>query len=197
VRNFLKNQTSKSDQELLSAYYQKEDLAAFETLFLRYSHLTFFMCMKYLNDEEKSKDAVLEIFGSALKGLKRNEVINFKNWLYATIRNHCYSMLRKETVRERSENKFSQNEKYFMENFNFETLIDSNKEKKDLLLAAIEKLAFDQRECVRLFYFENLSYRQIAEHAQLDIKKVKSALQNGRRNLKNILHQYQEFRNEK
>ena len=38
--------------------------------------------------------------------------------------------------------------------------------------------------CVRLFYLEDKSYREVAEATGFDLGKVKSAIQNGKRNLK-------------
>jgi RNA polymerase sigma-70 factor (ECF subfamily) len=48
----------------------------------------------------------------------------------------------------------------------------------------IERLKAEQKECIQLFYFQNWSYRQIAEILHMDEKKVKSHLQNAKRNLK-------------
>ena len=51
----------------------------------------------------------------------------------------------------------------------------------------IEKLPDQQRNCVRLFYFDDRSYKDIAEDMALDLNIVRSHIQNGRRNLKNCV----------
>ena len=48
----------------------------------------------------------------------------------------------------------------------------------------IERLKEEQMMCVRLFYYDNLSYRMISEKLEMDEIKVKSHLQNAKRNLK-------------
>lgn len=53
-----------------------------------------------------------------------------------------------------------------------------------VLEKCIEHFAGEQKECIRLFYFDNKSYREIAATLKQDEKKVKSHLQNGKRNLK-------------
>ena len=53
-----------------------------------------------------------------------------------------------------------------------------------MLEDAIEDLKTEQKECIKLFYIESKSYQEITEMLRLDIKKVKSAIQNGKRNLK-------------
>jgi RNA polymerase sigma-70 factor (ECF subfamily) len=48
----------------------------------------------------------------------------------------------------------------------------------------LEALNEEQKQCITMFYFENRSYRQISEETGLEEKKVKSHIQNGKRNLK-------------
>jgi len=52
---------------------------------------------------------------------------------------------------------------------------------------AMEKLPKQQRVCIKLFYEKRKSYKQIATELGIDEKNVKSALQNGKRNLKLLL----------
>ena len=53
----------------------------------------------------------------------------------------------------------------------------------------IENLNPGQRECIRQFYFENRCYKEIAALMDLDENKVKSHLQNAKRNLKICLEE--------
>jgi RNA polymerase sigma-70 factor (ECF subfamily) len=57
-------------------------------------------------------------------------------------------------------------------------------EKLQLLEKCIGELNPEQQQSVRLFYLEEKCYKDIAEMTGFDIKKVKSYIQNGRRNLK-------------
>lgn len=94
--------------------------------------------------------------------------------------------LRKQKSLRKKEEMWLINQEEFMEKPDELHLIDSiaNPELNDLLNDCIEKLKKEQNQCVRLFYYENKSYRQITEETGLDEKKVKSLLQNGKRNLK-------------
>jgi RNA polymerase sigma-70 factor (ECF subfamily) len=59
-------------------------------------------------------------------------------------------------------------------------------EKEHQLLAlekAIAELPTDQRNCVELFYINQKSYKEITEQTGYDYNKVKSYIQNGKRNL--------------
>ena len=86
----------------------------------------------------------------------------------------------------KKEESWLMNQDEFMENQQELHLIDSieNPETDDLLNDCIERLKKEQNQCVRLFYFWNKSYRQITDETGLDEKRVKSLLQNGKRNLK-------------
>jgi RNA polymerase sigma-70 factor (ECF subfamily) len=57
-------------------------------------------------------------------------------------------------------------------------------EQFDRLETCIEKLPDDQRTAIRLFYLENKSYKEIETATGMEWNKVRSYIQNGRRNLK-------------
>jgi RNA polymerase sigma-70 factor (ECF subfamily) len=52
------------------------------------------------------------------------------------------------------------------------------------LETAITELSTEQKKCIELFYLEKLTYAEIAAKTGYSILQVKSAIQNGRRNLK-------------
>jgi len=53
----------------------------------------------------------------------------------------------------------------------------------------VEGLSNDQKESVRMFYIENKCYNEIAVVTGKDWSKVRSLIQNGRRNLKICIEQ--------
>ena len=48
----------------------------------------------------------------------------------------------------------------------------------------IDRLGQDQKKCVIQFFLERKSYQEIHQISGLDMKKIKSHIQNGKRNLK-------------
>ena len=48
----------------------------------------------------------------------------------------------------------------------------------------IEYLVTEQKDCVRLFYIQQKCYKEIVQITGFDDNKVKSYIQNGKRNLK-------------
>jgi len=61
-------------------------------------------------------------------------------------------------------------------------------EQKEIILNQlaneIEGLKEEQHLCIRLFFIEKKSYEQISQELNISLKQVKSAIQNGKRNLK-------------
>src|SRR5436190_20772702 len=89
-----KKKSALSDDELLEEYRRTGERSIIETLFDRYCHLALAVCMKYLKNEEDSKDAVLDIFERMHTDLARYHVKQFSHWLYVLTRNYCLKVLK-------------------------------------------------------------------------------------------------------
>ena len=150
-------------------------------MYARYMHLVYGVCLKYLKDEEAGKDAVMQIFEQLIGKLKIHEVSNFKSWLYTLSRNYCLMELRSS-----GKNEFVSMDENFMEKDAFVHLdIDDTRESKlTAMERCIEKLPPEQKETIQLFYLEQKCYKDIADITGYDLNKVKSYIQNGKRNLK-------------
>ncbi len=166
---------------MVAAYKAGGDLAVLGTLYNKYMHLVFGVCLNYLKDEELSKDAVMQIFEELVVKLKIHEVQNFKSWLHVLTRNHCLMALRKT-----SRHTMVSLEDSFVENTGFVHLdVDDTKETKlTVMEKCMETLPEEQRVSVDLFYLQEKCYKEVADITGYDMQKVKSYIQNGKRNLK-------------
>ena len=148
-------------------------------------HLVFGVCLKYLKNREESQDAVMQIFEKIVVSIATGEVDNFKSWLYVVSKNHCLMKLR--SSRHKQESRQEDNSAAHVENTlilhhdDSEEVMESNLSKLD---ECLEKLKTEQKICVQLFYLEKKSYVEIVNQTKFDLKKVKSYIQNGKRNLK-------------
>lgn len=179
-----------SDSELIERYRYSYDNAYLGELFQRYSHMLYGVCLKYMKEEEKAKDVVMEVFEKILTDLKRHQVENFRTWVYSVAKNQCLMKLRKEKrVQVRHEEYVHVTEQIMElelpEHLNGETQEETDRK----LMAAVDKLKEEQQQCIRLFYFEKKSYEEIEAQTGFTYKQVKSFLQNGKRNLKIQLSQ--------
>lgn len=172
--------SAKSDEELLASYADSSDMDSLGELYSRYMDLVYGVCLKYFKEPESAKDAVINIFEELISKLKRYEVNNFKGWLYQLSKNHCLMKLRSQKGKPLNVDidimHLSQNEH-----------LDNKQEKEEQFLImeeCLEELTIEQKEAVQLFYLDEKCYKEIAEMKNLDINKVRSFIQNGRRNLK-------------
>lgn len=170
-----------TDEDLIALYKKSEALDIVGELYNRYMALTFGVCLKYLKNREESRDAVMQIFERLIVTLKQHEINRFKGWLYVTARNHCLMQLRLTKGKN-----FEEISPSLMESGGQEHLQDGPETESNLskLERCIEELGNEQKICVRLFYLEQKCYKEITEHTGFDLNKVKSHIQNGKRNLK-------------
>lgn len=179
-----------SDEELILQFKNSGDNHYIGELFERYTHLIFGVCMKYLKDKEDSKDAVMDIFEELADKLKAHEIANFKSWIYSVSKNHCLMILRKETRKlQEHQNIYEIIRQEVMESGDIFHPSDSSEleDKIKKLKTGIVKLKEEQRTCIELLYLQNKSYQEVAAITGYNLKKVKSYIQNGKRNLKIFL----------
>lgn len=178
-----------TDNEVIALYIKTKDKNYIGELYKRYTGFVFLISMKYLKDKDKSKDAVMQIFEKLFMDLLKHEISNFKSWLHTVTRNHCLLIIRNETYIQKKEVEIKKELNFVMEsdeNFHLNEK-DSQDSKIIKLQDALNELSDEQKQCVNLFYIEGKSYKEITDITGFDEKKVKSYIQNGKRNLKNIL----------
>jgi RNA polymerase sigma-70 factor (ECF subfamily) len=174
-----------SDEELLRKFSSSGDLEILGELYSRYMHLVYGVCLKYLKSRDESMDAVMQIFEKLIVEIPKQRIDNFRSWLHVVTKNYCLMQLRSEKSRNEKMQEWINDPLIFMENEHVLHPLDENSPEMDkMLMDCIEKLKEEQKECVKQFYFGNRSYSEIAIWLNTDEKKVKSYLQNAKRNLK-------------
>ncbi len=175
------NYSSASEADLLAEYKRSGDLEALGKLYEKYMPLLYGLCLKYFRDEEKSKDAVMQIFEQLISKLKVHEVTNFKSWLYTLARNYCLMDLRSS-----NRHGFVNIEDHPVESEGFQHPGNEDQKEDQLVKMGkcVEKLPDEQRVAIDLFYLQQKCYKEVAEITGFDANKVKSYIQNGKRNLK-------------
>ncbi len=172
------------EAELLRLYRDSGDLQVLGQLYERYMHLVFGVCLKYLRDEDDSKDATMQVFEKLITELRVHEVKNLGSWLHSLTRNHCLMLIRASRRHNGHETTLRLSggdvESGFAEHPEDESLEERLTQMED----GFRELPADQKQCLELFYLEQRSYREISDLTGFDFKQVKSHLQNGKRNLK-------------
>lgn len=181
------NQLAKlTDQEILDRYKNSQDKKYISEFFNRYSTLVLGVSMKYLKDYEQAKDITMQVFEKLMSELVKRSITNFKPWLYQVTKNECLMALRKEKSNQKKEADFHYSEDAIMEFEDFSHLFSGGISRERLLTQLEECIATlkqEQQKCIQLFYIDEKSYHDVAVSTSFDLKKVKSYIQNGKRNL--------------
>jgi RNA polymerase sigma-70 factor (ECF subfamily) len=179
--------SSLSDLELVSLYRETGDKELVGELFRRYTRFVFLVSLNYLDDEEKAKDAAMQVFENLFTGLRKHDIRNFKSWLHVVTKNHSLMQLRgqkqQQIIREEWQKVYAED----MESPLFLNPYDEKEESLIDLEEAILMLSKEQRICIELFYLKKKSYNEIVEITGDSYLQVKSHIQNGKRNLKILL----------
>ena len=188
---FLKNisDSSSSDKELADAFRKSGDINYLSALYQRYMDLVFGVCLKYFKEKERSKDAVMDIFDELNTKLRHHEVGNFKGWLHVLARNYCLMQLRSPRNMKTSE--FNPSFMQTEENTHLNNEAIENEENFRKLADCMELLPEEQKQTVVLFFMQKKCYNEIVIITGFEWSKVRSYIQNGKRNLKICMEEKQ------
>ncbi len=176
------------DLELIEKIDSGNENVILGVLYERYAHLVMGVALKYVKHQEEAEDLTMHVFEHLIERIKKNTIQNFSSWLYVVVKNECYMYFRRskkmlpealtemERVAEEEEFDFIVQEKQI-----------------GLLEKSLALLKTEQRNCLTLFYIEGKNYQAIADELAIPLLKVKSAIQNGKRNLKIVLEKHDEF----
>lgn len=176
-----------SDQELLSKFSSTGDMDYLAELFSRYAHLIFAVSMKYLKSKQDAEDMSIKVFEVLVKKVPQQEIANVGGWLHTVTRNECLMQLRSSSRAKQREIVFADDMENEAEQHH---IIDTEAEDSLRKLEdCINSLVKEQKKCIELFYKQEKCYKEIANLTGYELKKVKSYLQNGKRNLTNCMNE--------
>ena len=172
--------TAESDQELVQQYKADGNMNTLGELYNSYIELVYGVCLKYMKEPEDAKDCAINIFEEIVIKLKKYDVENFKGWLYQLSKNHCLMKLRSD---KKNPVYVEADVMHLSENNHLDNVMEKEQHLNNMELC-IEQLPDEQKKSIQLFYLEEKCYKDISEITNTDINKVRSFIQNGRRNLK-------------
>ena len=168
-----------TDEQLLTEYVRNGSARHLGQLYERYMPMVYGVCLKILKDPGKSEDAVMNIYEELTRKVKEHEIESFRGWLYVLARNHCLMEWRKNHRRPTDLHDDMARYDATEAAFEVEWPVGNTPLEK-----CLGELPEQQRQSVQWFYYEEKSYKEIADLIVEDVGKVRSYIQNGRRNLK-------------
>ena len=171
-------------------YYIKKtldgDSASFGFLVDKYQNMVFTLAIKMLKHREDSEEVSQDAFIKAYKSLSRfNGESKFSTWLYRIAYNTCLDRIKKNS---KFINDVELNEVTSNEVFQASTVFDSleKKERSVIIQECMNKLPEDERAIIHLFYFEELSLKEIIEVVSISEGNLKMKLYRARKKLFSI-----------
>ncbi len=188
---YKKRLSSLSDKDLLEAYAQHQSPKIIGEIFERYGKMIFGVNLKYLKNKENAEDILMQTFENLPFKLAKSKVENLRNWLYTIAKNDCLQFIRKKKPTQEIVASLNVMPNQANEQLEAVYLLDA---KLSQLEKAIGFLKSEQKLCIDLFYLKKMSYDEVAQETGFELKKVKSFIQNGKRNLKLILAEKDVFK---
>ena len=163
------------DEFLVEQFKATRDNQYFDLLVRRHTKRVFNACRKVLNNDAVAEELTQDTFLSAFSHLDDFHGGMFYSWLWRIARNRCVNHLKSAAMaRERSDNEA-------LEAMPFQEKPEADFELAEQIRIVLDELAPPQRLCLKLFYLEGYSYREISRITGFLPGNVKSYLQNGMR----------------
>ena len=193
MRNNLTDK-GKRDLKLINRALDSGDPSAYNELMKLYRDPLYFMLYEKVSDQEIAKDLTIEALGKAFKKLHLyTPDYTFSTWLFTVARNHCIDYLRKHKLPTISIEKMMIDEGGRRSSFDVisKDLDPEQKMEKTqriaILRQIVDQLKPKYRDLVKLRYFKELSYEEIAVTLNLPIGTVKAQLHRSREQLFKIM----------
>jgi RNA polymerase sigma-70 factor (ECF subfamily) len=178
---------AKEDFRLIDKATLDGDESAFADLMSRYKKPVYHMILKMVRNVDDAEDLTIEAFAKAFKNLKRfKKDYTFSTWLFRIATNNAIDFIRKKKL-----DTYSLNTSFSDDNGESVTIDveDSNltpdeeaikTQKIELVQMFVTKLPAKYQRLVKLRYFEELSYEEIAKELDAPLGTVKAQLHRAR-----------------
>ena len=175
------------DFRLIDEAVQNNDEQAFAKLLQRYKRPVYHMVLKMVRNVDDAEDLTIESFAKAFKSLHRfKKDFTFSTWLFRIATNNTIDHIRKKKLNPMSiDNTFTDDNgdgiSIEVEDENLNPQEETIKSQKaELIQIFVDKLPPKYQKLVRLRYFNELSYEEIAVELEAPLGTVKAQLHRAR-----------------
>ena len=164
----------------------KEELTSFEEAMLPHLDAAHNLAKWLLRNEEDAQDVVQEAYLRAFRSFSGFRGTNGRAWLLTIVRNTSYTLLKKRHAVDLTTN-FDEEIHGTEHDSASPAMILEHSEDAELIKEAMDELPAEFREILILRHQEGLSYKEIADIAQIPPGTVMSRLARARAKLKEYL----------
>ena len=178
--------TQKTDQDYILEIHSG-NVNAYAILVNKYKDMTFTLALRMVGNKEDAEEIAQDTFVKAYKALHTFKgTSKFSTWLYRIVYNTSLDYIKKNKRVILSEHIDEIHEATIGTMQNAMSYIEA-KEKKELIEKALLQLPEEDRVLLTLFYFEELSLKEITEIVNISYQNVKIKLHRSRKKLYQIL----------
>ena len=164
----------------------KEELMSFEAAMLPHLDAAHNLARWLLRNEQDAQDVVQEAYLRAFKSFGGFHGSNGRAWLLTIVRNTSYTLLKKNHAVDLTTTFDEEIHGSGRESVSPATILE-HAEDAELVKQAMDELPAEFREILALRHQEGLSYKEIADIAQIPLGTVMSRLARARDKLKECL----------
>jgi len=187
------------DFDLIDRAVIKKDQQAFATLMKRYNKPVYHMVLKMVRNVDDAEDLTIEAFAKAFRNLaKFKKDYTFSTWLFRIATNNAIDFIRKKKLETMSlDTSYTDDSgdsvQIDIEDKNLNPQEEAIKsEKVALMRMFVDKLPLKYQKLVRLRYFKEFSYEEIAEELEAPLGTVKAQLHRARELLYDLIKRNRE-----
>lgn len=164
------------------------DEEAFSEIIDTYKNYIFAIILNFIKDHNEAENVAQEVFYQIYVSLNQFDNMNFKGWVSRIASNKSIDWLRKKKARFKEETLENSEDIIDIvgatEIGNPEMLL-VEKENKEALNRALHSIPDIYRVVIEKFYFQEMSYEEIAKEEDVTVKTIASRLYRG----KNLLRE--------
>ncbi len=175
------------DFRLIDKAIIEHDEQAFAELMKRYNKPVYHMILKMVRNVDDAEDLTIEAFAKAFKNLSKfKKDYTFSTWLFRIATNNAIDFIRKKRLETMSlDTSFKDDSgeavKIDVENNELNPMEETIKSQKiELIRIFVDKLPPKYQRLVKLRYFEELSYEEIARELEAPLGTIKAQLHRAR-----------------
>lgn len=195
----MKDSSQTTEDFRLVRAFKSGDRAAFEELVRRYQRQVANVIYLTLGRRDEVEDIAQEVFIRVYRSIDKFEFdASFFSWIYRITVNLCIDELRRRKVKRALSLDFLTEGALEKEKKSKELILASDgvldDEKREIVLAALQKLSHEHRQVIILREYEDLTYAEIASYLGISVQAVKSRIFRAREDLRTLLEDYFEER---
>ena len=182
------------DFQLIDQAVKENDEQAYAMLMDRYKKPVYHMILKMVRNVDDAEDLTIEAFAKAFKNLfKFKKDFTFSTWLFRIATNNAIDFIRKKKLDTMSLNTSYQDESgtnitIDVKDKNLNPQEEAIKAQKiELIQLFVTKLPAKYQRLVRLRYFSEFSYEEIARELEAPLGTVKAQLHRARELLQDLV----------